>query len=291
MLQQVDTLAPQSVNMHRRQFLRRTGTGAAAAIGLPLLLKKTNEAPAIFKGEKTIGSSKWTMEISFLNSAVNRFSAATEEQKKMSMKAEYRKAAANSNADSKAEYNYVISEVLLLESSPKKAQVLFKKEKSEKEVLALPSELPKDLTAIIRPYLDLTLNDTKGKAFITLKYSAGQSSESYDDDEDCFLTTACVHHKSLPDDCHELQTLRHLRESYMRNTEEGRQLLKEYEILGPSILNSIREAENRSEVLDCLYEKLVIPGVQLTESGAYSDAVEHYRLFVNELVKEYLFGS
>jgi hypothetical protein len=77
----------------------------------------------------------------------------------------------------------------------------------------------------------------------------------------------------------------------MRNTEEGRQLLKEYEILGPSILNSIREAENRSEVLDCLYEKLVIPGVQLTESGAYSDAVEHYRLFVNELVKEYLFGS
>lgn len=278
--------------MQRRQFIRRSGSMAAAAAGLPLLKKLMPESPLTYKGEKLMGNSKWNFELSMFDTAISRFSAATEEQKKLLLKADYRKNASNATADGTGSFSFQITEVLLLESSPKKAEIKCKKLKRDAGQIELPSEMPANFKAIVRPYLDATIQDAKGNKFAELKYSGlNTPTTSSDDDEDCFLTTACVHHKGLKDDCYELETLRLLREDFMRNTVEGNALIEGYAILGPSIVNAIRTASNREEILEYLYQHLVIPGVQLTEAGRHSEAVEHYRLFVEEMEKKYLIAE
>lgn len=259
---------------------------------MPLLKKLMPETPLTYKGEKSIGSSRWNFELSMFDTAISRFSAATDEQKKFTLKAEYRKVAPNTNPDGSASFSYQITEVLLLESSPKKAEMKCKKLKRDAGQIELPGEMPANFKAIVRPYLDVTIQDAKGNKFAELKYAGlNTPTTSSDDDEDCFLTTACVHHKGLNDDCYELETLRSLREDFMRNTVEGAALIEGYAILGPSIVNAIRTASNREEIWEYLYQHLVLPGVQLTEAGRRSEAVTHYRLFVEEMEKKYLLAE
>jgi len=278
--------------MHRRQFLTKSGTTVLAITGLPLLLRRDKAAPAIYRGEKTDAAKvKWTYEVTLIIDSINRFTAATDEAKKITLKVTQPPATGSSAADpvKTGEYSYLMSEVLLLESSPKQADMKAKFVAKTSGNLALPAELPKELNCRIRPYLDVVLRDTKGKDYVTLNYQS--SGADYDDDDydyDCFLTTACVYHKGLRDDCHELQTIRFLREHYMRGTPEGDRLLTEYETTGPAILRSIYHAENRNEILDHLYNNLVVPSVTNIEEGNYEEAMNYYAGYVEAMKKNYL---
>ncbi|WP_437920290.1 hypothetical protein [Sphingobacterium sp. LRF_L2] len=66
----------------------------------------------------------------------------------------------------------------------------------------------------------------------------------------CFLTTACVYHKGLPDDCYELELLRNLRESFMKPNPDYNALITEYKVIAPLMLINIYRAENKAEILD-----------------------------------------
>lgn len=274
--------------MQRREFLGRSGTAVLAATGLPLLLRRDQTGTATYTGEKIeTGKGKWTFEINLVINSINRFTAATEADKRVSLKAGYINSGSTTAART-TQHLYMLSEVLLLENSPKKAQIEAKFEKKVSGELVLPTPLPKDLKAVIRPYLDLSLQDTKGKEFVLLKYKTTTTSSDDYDDYDCFLTTACVQHKGLADDCNELETLRFLRENYMRNNPSGRRLLEDYEVLGPTILNAIHDAANRSEILEHLYTKLIIPSVEKIKAGQYQEAVEYYANYVREMEGKYL---
>lgn len=269
--------------MHRRQFLRQSGRSMAAIASIPLLIRKEQDAPALFRGEKTVGGAKWTIEIRTYVKGMTRFTAATEQEKRLLLKAEYRNTAANVNPDKTASFSYTIRDVLLLDDNPRKAEVWARFDKKESGELTLPPELPKEIHALVFPYSSYTLLDTKGKPFIELRTSSTNTSNSSSDSgELCFLTTACVQHKGLADDCYELQTLRHLRESFMRGTEEGDRILAEYRRIAPQIVREIQQAENRTELLDHLYHHLVVPSIQLIEAGKNQDAVDYYEAYVRE---------
>ncbi|MDE1985424.1 MAG: hypothetical protein KGL29_09135 [Alphaproteobacteria bacterium] len=65
----------------------------------------------------------------------------------------------------------------------------------------------------------------------------------------CFLTTACVEHAGLRDDCDELTLMRALRDRYLDKFDEGRLVIDQYYRIAPLILERMRRAPNRSRAL------------------------------------------
>ena len=75
-----------------------------------------------------------------------------------------------------------------------------------------------------------------------------------------------------PDDCHELQILRALRDSYMMRSPEGRSLVASYYETAPSIVANLK-GENE---LDYVWD-VVLQCVAAIESGYPEQAVSMYR--------------
>lgn len=57
--------------------------------------------------------------------------------------------------------------------------------------------------------------------------------------DDCFITTACVKHHGLADDCYELTTLRFFRDTYMNRTPNGTELVNEYYTRAPALVRKL----------------------------------------------------
>ncbi|MCF7890839.1 ABC transporter substrate-binding protein [Candidatus Bipolaricaulota bacterium] len=104
----------------------------------------------------------------------------------------------------------------------------------------------------------------------------------------CFLTTACVEARDLPDDCYELQTLREFRDNYVRNLPNGEDTIREYYEIAPRIIKRINGTANPTEIFETMYERLVQKSIKLIESGRKTEAFENYRTIVRELKQEYL---
>ncbi|MBR3059843.1 MAG: hypothetical protein IKG89_04445 [Oscillospiraceae bacterium] len=108
------------------------------------------------------------------------------------------------------------------------------------------------------------------------------------DSSGCFLTSACVEAKGLPDDCHELTVLRRFREGYLRSLPEGRDAMAEYYFVAPQIVSEIQKRADSVAVFDSIYEKLVKPCVDMIECGENEGAYRLYRDTVKHLQVEYL---
>ena len=103
----------------------------------------------------------------------------------------------------------------------------------------------------------------------------------------CFITTACVRAKGLPDDCHELTMLRWFRDNIMKATESGKEAVQEYYEVAPALVQKMLSLPNAQEIFSTLYNKLVKPCVEMIEAGRYDEATETYTGMVNELRREY----
>ena len=103
----------------------------------------------------------------------------------------------------------------------------------------------------------------------------------------CFLTSACVEAKGLPDDCYELTTLRAFRDGYMRSLPEGASDICEYYHTAPGIVEKIRQLPNATEIFNKIYDELVLPCVHLIENGKKQEAYAAYRNYVKKLQVEY----
>ena len=108
------------------------------------------------------------------------------------------------------------------------------------------------------------------------------------DSSGCFLTSACVEAKGLPDDCHELAVLRRFREGYLRSLPEGRNEIAEYYFVAPQIVTEIKKQADSIAVFESIYEKLVKPCVDMIERGENENAHTLYRSTVQQLKLEYL---
>lgn len=98
----------------------------------------------------------------------------------------------------------------------------------------------------------------------------------------CFLTTACTAARGLPDDCHELTTLRAFRDTYMRSLPNGPALIDEYYEVAPRIVAAIERRDDRRALLDALYNR-VTEAVRLIEADRLADAFTLYADMVQAL--------
>ena len=117
---------------------------------------------------------------------------------------------------------------------------------------------------------------------------AGNKYEEKDDKNGgCFLTTACVQHAGLADNCHELECLRAFRDTYVRQVNGGSRLLEEYYATAPAIVSGILASDSSESELSSVYDA-VKRAVCLIESGKEGEALECYKSLYMTLRKKYL---
>lgn len=105
--------------------------------------------------------------------------------------------------------------------------------------------------------------------------------------EGCFLTTACVDIKGLPDNCRELETLRSYRDTYLKNRENGLSDINLYYDVAPKIVANINKLPDSKAIWEKMYEDLVIPCIKLIDEGKNEETYILYKNTVAELLEKY----
>lgn len=266
--------------MNRRKFLQRSSFGAAAVAGLPLAKKLAAANPHLYS--KTVQEKKTETDYGLVltHAGIQDFRSATVTERTMTLGIKEFSTSGESRSNGK--FNY-----LNVNSTSTDASDTWKVNTISQGRIEGEHKLPKKYTGnlqfLIKPFEFAEIQTAKGKTLLRLTYS----NEVKSSDSDCFLTTACVQHKQLPDDCDELQTLRHLRDNYMQHTEEGQWLIHQYRDIAPGIVQSIGQYENSHEIYEYMYQYMITPAVQLVKEGELQEAAEHYILFVKALREKY----
>lgn len=100
----------------------------------------------------------------------------------------------------------------------------------------------------------------------------------------CYLTTACVEHKGLPDTCEELSVLREYRDTYLKNTNP--EAIRHYYRIAPRIVDAVMVDEHHAEVLDGVY-KMICEAVLDIRQSQPMRAFNRYKAKTQELAARY----
>ena len=99
----------------------------------------------------------------------------------------------------------------------------------------------------------------------------------------CFLSSAACHFKGLPDDCHELESLRTFRDSYLLSSPEGEAMVAHYYSVAPAIAELLTEPAELEQVW-----QVICRCVTAIQSGHHEQATEEYSGMVSSLEKRLL---
>lgn len=117
--------------------------------------------------------------------------------------------------------------------------------------------------------------------------SKHKSSGSGSGSDGCYLTTACVEAKGLPDDCNELRTLRIFRDTYLAKLPSGRNEIDQYYQMAPIIVAAINKHDNRVQIWNQVYAELITPCVRIIHEQNNEKAHQLYKAYSMELHKKY----
>lgn len=106
--------------------------------------------------------------------------------------------------------------------------------------------------------------------------------------EGCYLTSACVVARGLPDYREELQTLRSFRDGYLTQQPEGRAEIAKYYATAPRIVEAINLLPDALEIWDRIYEELVKPCVRMIYANKNAEAHQLYKSYAIQLAHSYL---
>lgn len=273
--------------MNRRSFLQKSSFAALAASGLPLAVKarpskQTSTTTYKTTDGYTAGQVLYGMAVN--HSGITNFASATDEEKTIMMGVKQYDSVERTTPSKSADYKLMIDKVKKVDNTENTWDVTAKVEKMSGDY-DLPKEISKKITLRCKTYSSVNIMGKKDAVISELAYVAPSSSSS--GSGDCFLTTACVHHRQLPDDCTELQSLRLLREEHMRRSGEGRALIDLYKSAGPRIVQAIDKLENKKEIYEYMYTHMILPSVQLVSEGRKEEAVMYYKIFVGALQERY----
>jgi len=121
------------------------------------------------------------------------------------------------------------------------------------------------------------------------KYHSGSgNSNNSSSNSGCYLTTACVMSKGLPDNCEELETLRSFRDTYLKGIPEGLTDIKEYYEIAPKIVEAINKFPDAAKLWENVYKELILPCVSLIKKGDNKQTYSMYKQYTNMLKDKYL---
>lgn len=99
----------------------------------------------------------------------------------------------------------------------------------------------------------------------------------------CYLTTACVTHKGLSDDCEELTVLRNFRDTYLINKPNGLDLISMYYKEAPNILANIHKRKKEEE--DVIMENIYVLIRECVDAILDGDNEFAFRTYCDMVVK------
>jgi len=102
----------------------------------------------------------------------------------------------------------------------------------------------------------------------------------------CFLSSACVNARHLPDDCETLGILRRFRDKHVAKTAGGPQLLAEYYATAPAIVTAINCNANPAVEWETIFQELQ-QAVSLIGKGHADAAVSAYKGMFQRLQRKY----
>lgn len=106
----------------------------------------------------------------------------------------------------------------------------------------------------------------------------------------CYVTTAVCRGIHRPEDCEELRLLKEYRDGYLSEEEDGRELIREYYDMAPTIVKRVDKREDKEEIYRFLYEAYISPCVRLIENGRNEECRRKYQEMVEMLRMEYLYS-
>lgn len=109
-----------------------------------------------------------------------------------------------------------------------------------------------------------------------------------DEKSGCFITTAVCQSRNLPDDCHELTSLRKFRDEFMKKDELMKAEVSEYYEIAPKICESIDKLSDSKAIYEELWQNHIKAAVEAVDSNQKEKAHEIYRNMVLELKEKYL---
>lgn len=98
----------------------------------------------------------------------------------------------------------------------------------------------------------------------------------------CFITSACVKHKGLPDDGELMTSIRAIRDEYIRTRPYGEHLIQRYYDDAPSIVEQIDSHSDKDEIYEEIY-KWIMEIVAYAGRNDYETAVVMYMMMVYDL--------
>ena len=273
--------------MNRRKFLRSGSLAAAVVAGLPAAaMSFKQESPAsTYKSKPEPGKEGQTLyEVIVYHNGFDHFASATADQKMITVKVGYFATADLSAPTTTGVFQYIINEVSVKGDAPPLWTISTRFDKKISGEYKFDKNFPKNLKFRCSKFGYIEILGKDGVSIVSIPYPPATSGDS---DGDCFLSTACVEHKQLADNCEELQTLRFLRDHIMLKNPEGTLLVKQYAITGPHIVNAINRCSNKAEIYEYMYSNMIQPSVKMVSMGYYEAAVRYYQDFVKALLKKY----
>ena len=104
----------------------------------------------------------------------------------------------------------------------------------------------------------------------------------------CYITTAVCESFGKPDDCYELTAFRKFRDTYLIHTLEGKQLIRQYYITAPRIVEAINRKMDKEKIYLNIWNKYLLPCLTCIENKEYLECKSRYITMVNQLQEEYL---
>lgn len=101
----------------------------------------------------------------------------------------------------------------------------------------------------------------------------------------CFLTSACVSHRGLPDDCEELTILRNFRDQYLKQSAEGTELVKFYYKIAPEIVRKIEQSSEKDSFYDEIYTR-IRACVEMIKKEQFQETRNLYISMVRDLLEK-----
>lgn len=105
----------------------------------------------------------------------------------------------------------------------------------------------------------------------------------------CYITTMVCDVLEYKDDCDALNTLRMFRDNILQKDETYKNLLVEYDYVGPQIAGLIKREYNKTHdktLCRSCYDNMLVPTVNYIKVGQYDKAIKKYMLMV-DILKDY----
>ena len=124
----------------------------------------------------------------------------------------------------------------------------------------------------------------------TIPYSENSASVSSPKTQNngsfCFITTAVCDYYGKPDNCYELTTLRHYRDTWLRVQPDGESLIAEYYASAPLIVSKLRQSPLYPDYCHTLMSKYITPCLELIEKKKYNECKNLYVAMFNYISAE-----